>query len=140
MKQKFIDLFMKWAHDCAELSYCERLKVGCLIVKDDHFFIGYNGTPSGMDNCCEVVNDVTGELKTKDIVLHAEENACNKITRSNTSSVGAAAFCTHSPCIECAKQLSESKIKTVYYKTLYRSDDGLKYLESRGIEVINIKE
>ena len=141
MKQKFVNLYMKWAEDVAQLSYCVRLKVGCIIVKDEHMFIGYNGTPPGDENICEYVSHKNGgEMKTRPDVIHAEANACDKIARSEVSGIGATAFVTHAPCIHCAKQLAGAGIKTIYYKYDYRDDAGIKYLEKRNIEVNKINE
>ena len=54
MKTKYATAYMKIAYTFAELSYAVRLKVGCIIVKDNRIIsIGYNGTPSGWDNECE---------------------------------------------------------------------------------------
>jgi dCMP deaminase len=135
---------MKVAETYAELSSATRLKVGCVIVKNDTIIgIGYNGMPSGWDNVCEEVDTLTlpylqGDgpiLKTKKEVIHAEINAISKIARSTNSSDGAYMFITHAPCIECAKSLFQSGIKKVFYRNTYRSDDGLKFLEKCGVEI-----
>ena len=101
---------------------------------------GYNGMPSGWDNCCEEVlrEDEVGfqVTKTKPEVLHAEANAITKLARSSESGLGATIFVTHSPCIECAKLIYQSGISTVYYKTSYRNDDGINFLKKSKVEVI----
>ena len=74
-------------------------------------------------------------LKTKPQVLHAEANAIAKVARSTESSEGATLFCTHAPCIDCAKLIYQSGIETVYYKETYRSEDGLNFLRKSGINV-----
>ncbi len=137
MKQKFIDKYMGWAEDVAQLSYCQRLKVGCIIVKDEHMFIGYNGTPPGDDNLCEF-NDEDGLVKTKSEVIHSEANACDKIARSSVSGIGSTAFVTHAPCVNCAKQLAGAGVKTVYYKYDYRDSSGLECLIKRNVKVNKI--
>jgi dCMP deaminase len=135
---------MRVAETYAELSSATRLKVGCVIVKNDTIIgIGYNGMPSGWNNVCEEVDTPTlpylqGDgpiLKTKKEVIHAEINAISKIARSTNSSDGAYMFITHAPCIECAKSLFQSGIKKVFYRNTYRSDDGLKFLEKCGVEI-----
>ena len=99
MKRKHIVAHMKSAFNYAECSTAERLKVGCVIVKDHRIIsIGYNGMPSGWTNICEDENFVTRKE-----VLHAEENAIAKLARSTESGERAAAFSTHVPCISCAK-------------------------------------
>lgn len=140
MKEKFKQAYMKTAHTFAELSHARRLKVGCIIVKDDRIVsIGYNGMPAGWDNNCEhEMKWPNGEirfLETKEEVLHAESNAIAKLARSNESGDGAALFVTHSPCMECAKLIYQSGIKSVYYQTDYRNENGIKFLITSGIQV-----
>ena len=114
----------------AENSYCQRRKVGALIVKDKMIISdGYNGTPSGFENVCEDDNGVT-----KPYVLHAEANAITKIARSNNSSDGATLYVTDSPCIECAKLIIQAGIKRVVFSKLYRLSDGLDLLREAGVE------
>lgn len=150
MKQKFIDAYMDTAKRFAQLSHAKRLKVGCIIVKDDRIIsIGYNGTPKGWDNECEIIVvtqekisegiyslDKTTELKTKPEVLHAEANALTKLARSTESGEGASLFITHSPCMDCAKLIAQSGISEVYYDQVYRCNDGLEFLRKCGIPVI----
>jgi dCMP deaminase len=125
---------MDTAKRFAELSHCERLKVGAIVVKDDRIIsIGYNGMPTGWDNCCEC------DGKTKDEVLHAEANALTKLAKSTESGDGAVLFCTHSPCIDCAKLIVQSGISDVYYDENYRSEEGLKFLTKSGIRIHNVK-
>jgi dCMP deaminase len=142
MKQKFIEAYMDVAERFAKLSSAKRLNVGAIVVKDDRIIsIGYNGMPSGWDNCCEEkVWDKTGdyELKTKAEVLHAESNAIAKLARSPESGEGAAIFITHSPCIDCAKLIYQSGIATVYYKNDYRSTQGIEFLNASKIRVIKV--
>ena len=138
MKDKFKHAYMQTAKTFAELSHARRLKVGCIIVKDDRIIsIGYNGMPADWSNICEDVSE-DGSLKTKAEVLHAETNAIAKLARSNESGEGASLFVTHSPCIQCAKLIYQSGINTVYYGTQYRDDKGLKFLEQSKITVFQL--
>ena len=135
MKPKFIDYYMKIAEVTSSLSYAKRLQVGAVIVKDNQILAtGYNGMPSGWENVCETV-EPDGNTKTKPEVLHAETNAIAKVAQSTESSLGSTLFCTHAPCIECAKLIYQSGINTVYYRDQYRSDAGLKFLELSGVNV-----
>ena len=77
-------------------------------------------------------------LETKDEVIHAEANAISKLASSNESGKDAEIFITHAPCIHCAKLIYGTGIKRVYFKNIYRSDDGIKFLESCKIEVQHI--
>lgn len=128
--------YLRMATIWAENSYCERRKVGALIVKDKMIISdGYNGTPSGFENVCEDENNIT-----KPYVLHAEANAITKVARSHNSSDGATMYVTSSPCIECAKLIIQAGIKRVVYSQKYRSVDGCDLLERANIELVYIEE
>lgn len=134
-KQEQFDVrYLEMARTWAKNSYCERRQVGALIVKDKVIISdGYNGTPSGFENCCE---DETGH--SKPYVLHAEANAITKVARSNNSSDGATLYITASPCIECAKLIIQAGIRRVVFDELYRVADGIELLKKAGIEVQQI--
>ena len=139
MKQKWIDAFMDTAERFAKLSSAKRLQVGAVVVKDNRIIsIGYNGMPSGWTNECENIiqhSDDTVTTVTKDEVIHAEANAIIKLARDGESGNGASLFCTHAPCIHCAKLIHGAGIKTVYYRESYRDTLGLDFLEHCNIEV-----
>lgn len=132
-KQRLLDeRYMKMAVIWAENSYCERRKVGALIVKDKMIISdGYNGTPSGFENVCEDENN-----ETKPYVLHAEANAITKVACSHNSSMGATMYVTSSPCIECAKLIIQAGIKRLVYYQKYRRSDGASLLERAGVDVV----
>jgi dCMP deaminase len=140
MKSKFINAYMDVAERFAQLSSATRLQVGAIVVKDDRIIsIGYNGMPSGWDNCCEEWDgeDEWGNTitKSKKEVLHAESNAIAKLARSPESGEGATIFITHAPCIDCAKLIYQSGIATVYYKNEYRSTQGIEFLKKSGVVI-----
>lgn len=159
---------MSIAEVTAGLSTAVRLKVGSVIVRDHKILAtGYNGTPTGWDNTCEVTELMPWDsgpwldpteiwhqwplegrfwidgkevytryrLKTKEIVLHSEANALTKIARSTESSEGATMFCTHAPCLQCAKLIYQSGISKLYYRNTYRDNSGLDFLEKGGVAV-----
>lgn len=156
--------YLRMARIWAENSYAIRLKVGALIVSKEGNIIsdGYNGTPSGFENVCEVAeneiyepfSDTTDEQKrkvlknsldsgftkliTKPYVLHAEANAITKLARSTQSSNGSTLYVTDMPCMECSKLIIQAGIRRVVYERPYRIEDGVKLLERAGIEVVNI--
>lgn len=134
-KQEALDRrYLRMARIWAENSYCTRRKVGALIVKDKMIISdGYNGTPSGFENVCELEDGTT-----KPYVLHAEANAITKVAKSSNNSLGATLYVTASPCLECSKLIIQSGIKRVVYSEMYRLDDGLKLLERAGIETVFI--
>ena len=132
---KWDNLYMNIAREFAKMSYCKRLQVGAVIVKDRRIISdGYNGTPSGFDNVCEDCDN-----KTYPYVLHAEANAITKIAASTYSSEGATIYITASPCIECAKLIIQAGITRVVYGELYRSDEGLKLLQKAGVEIFYLQ-
>jgi len=156
MKEKLKKAYMRTAHTFAECSHAVRLKVGAIIVKDNKIIsIGYNGMPAGWDNCCEdkkymqditpfPVGDVANEfalqdnkgrykLVTRPEVLHAETNSITKLARGHESGEGSAMFCTHAPCIECAKLIHQAGITSLYYANTYRSLDGINFLQKASI-------
>lgn len=142
MKEKFVKFYTKVAQDVSELSYARRLQVGCIIVKDDRIVsIGYNGMPSGWENNCEVedgwnVNTFQPILKSRPEVMHAERNALDKLTKNGGGTAGAVMFCTHAPCLECAKSIYGSGVTALYYANEYRDSKGLVFLQNCNIPVI----
>ena len=126
-------VYMEVAYQFAKCSYAERRQVGAVIVKDGAIIsFGYNGTPNGFDNCCEV-NDTT-----KREVLHAESNAISKVAQSTISSTGATLYVTTSPCFDCSKLIIQSGIKKVYWTEAYRDLSGIELLKKANIEVERI--
>ncbi len=136
-KQELLDKrYLRMARIWAENSYCQRRKVGAIVVKNSMIISdGFNGTPSGFENICEDENGLT-----KPYVLHAEANAISKVARSNNSSDGSTLYVTASPCLECAKLIIQAGIKRVVYNDLYRIVDGIKLLERAGIECVHISD
>ncbi len=149
MVNKWQKAHMEVAERYAQLSSAKRLKVGCVIVKDNRVIsIGYNGMPSGWDNACEHIvypkgwNPKDSEpLKptTKDEVLHAETNAIAKVARSMESCYNADLYTTTAPCMDCAKLIYQAGISNVYYRSPHlRCDDGIMFLKKCGTKVEQI--
>ena len=127
--------YLKMADSWAELSHCQRKKVGAIIVKDGMIISdGYNGTPAGFDNQCE---NEKGE--THWYVLHAEANAILKVARSTNNCKDATLYLTHSPCKDCSKLVLQSGIKRVVYQEAYKDVSGLEFLKSAGLDVLQIE-
>ena len=128
--RRYIEMARIWAKN----SYCEKRKVGALIVKEKMIISdGYNGTPSGFENVCEDQN-----FRTKPYVLHAEANAITKVAKSNNSSENSTLYVTTSPCLECAKLIIQSGIIRVVYTERKTTNDGIPLLERANIEVVQI--
>ena len=135
-KQKKYDVtYLKMAQEWGNLSYCERRKVGALIVKNNRIISdGYNGTPSGFENFCE---DEDGY--TKWYVLHAEANAITKVASSTQSCDGATLYITLSPCKQCSKLIYQAIIKRLVYAVQYKDTSGIEFLKKAGVIVDHIK-
>ena len=153
--------YMQVAYQFAKLSYANRRKVGCVIVKDHQVIsFGYNGMPHGFDNMCEEDDikyyenpDIALELIeehgyvcengcctkkdaiTKREVLHAESNAIMKVAKSTMSCEGADLYTTTCPCFDCAKLIIQAGISNVYYTEDYRDMSGVELLKRAGIIV-----
>ncbi len=133
---KFDKAYLKMALEWAKLSYCKRKQVGALIVKDRMIISdGYNGTPSGFENCCE-----DQEGRTLWYVLHAEANAILKLASSTQSAKGATLYLTLSPCKECSKLVLQAGISRLVYINEYSDDDGISFLKNHNIEILRIPE
>ena len=160
---KWDTLYIDLADRIGQMSHAVRCKVGAVVVKDRNILaFGYNGTPSGMNNCCENeehkyptqyesplhytdqgfrwddLNERFTKLTTKPEVLHAESNAIAKLARSTQSADGATVYVTLSPCFECAKLMIQSGIKRVVYKEKYRDEQPITFLKENNVEVEQI--
>jgi dCMP deaminase len=157
MKPKYITLYMDLADRISQMSYAKRLQVGSVIVKENTIIsYGWNGMPSGWENECEtrthytdggpegpVWYDENGSmygLKTKPEVLHSEMNSLMKVAQSTESSAGATMFCTHAPCMDCAKAIYQAGISTLYYREEYRSLKGVEFLKKSGVNVLKYED
>ncbi|MEL1255095.1 dCMP deaminase family protein [Flavobacterium sp. DGU38] len=133
---KYDKAYLRIAREWGSLSYCKRKQVGAIIVKDRMIISdGYNGTPTGFENCCEDENGLT-----RWDVLHAEANAILKVARSTQSCEGATLYITLSPCKECSKLIHQSGIRRVVYQNGYRDDSGIQFLLKAGVEVEHIPD
>lgn len=142
MKKEVCRAYMDTAQNFAQCSTAKRLKVGAIIVDPSTgaiVSVGYNGMPAGLSNVCE--RKVDGEAKTKEEVLHAEENAICKMSRSGSSSEGTWMFVTHSPCVKCARLIAASGIARVFYSEQFKGHQGcgLDLLSKCGVKTIYVK-
>lgn len=134
--KRYDKAYMRMAIEWAKLSHCQRKKVGAIIVKDRMIISdGYNGTPTGFENCCE---DEDGN--TKWFVLHAEANAILKVAASTQSCQGATLYITMSPCKECSKLIHQAGIKRVVYLEHYKDNSGLAFLQKAQVELVHLQD
>lgn len=123
IKQDMIYLTMSkiWS----KMSVCKRAQVGALLVKNNTIISdGFNGTPSGMNNCCEDEND-----NTYWYVMHAESNLITKLGKSSISGEGGTMYVTLSPCRDCSKLILQSGISRIVFMESYRILDGITFLK-----------
>jgi dCMP deaminase len=143
MNQRMVDYYLRLAKETASLSRAVKLRVGAIIVTaDDAIVYGWNGMPAKSktylwDNVCEY-EIADGSLKTFDEVLHAEANALSKLAKSTLSGRSASIFCTHSPCINCAKMIYQAGITSMYYLEDYRCDSGVVFLQRCGVNISKV--
>jgi dCMP deaminase len=131
MKAKHLQAYMESAESFAKCSNATRLKVGCVIVKEDRIIgCGYNAQPKHINDACELEDGTTDPR-----VRHAEKSALMGLLRAGISPVGATLFCTHACCKHCAIDIVDSGIVKVYYKQDYRCNEGLQYLQQNGVQV-----
>ena len=131
---KYDRAYLKMAFEWGKLSHCKRKQVGALIVKDRMIISdGFNGTPTGFDNCCEDNDGIT-----KWEVLHAEANAILKVASSTQSAKEATLYITLSPCTQCSKLIYQAGIKRVVFANSYRDTSGIDFLEKAGVEIMHL--
>jgi dCMP deaminase len=136
MKLKHKQAYMETAEVFAKCSVGKRLKVGAVIVKDNRIIsCGYNAHPKHIDGPLEDDQNVT--LPT---VRHAEKSALMGLLRAGISPIGASMFITHACCRDCAIDVVDSGISNVYYKTDYRSSEGIEYLKKNNVQVEKFDE
>ena len=134
-QERFDRAYLRMASEWAKLSHCQRKQVGAIIVKGRMIISdGFNGTPTGFENCCE---DESGN--TKWYVLHAEANAILKVADSTNSCDGSTLYLTLSPCKECSKLVHQAGITRLVYIQEYKDDSGLDFLRKAGVEVVQIE-
>ena len=115
-------------------SPCERLKVGCLLVKDNRIISqGYNGFLPGCPHISKIRDN------HEQATIHAEQNAICDCAKRGVSSKECIAYVTHYPCIICTRLLLASDIKEIKYIDDYKNDELVKYLcGQKGIEISKI--
>lgn len=140
------EYFMQIARVVATRSTCLRRQVGAVLVKDKRILTtGYNGAPRGLPHCLEVgclreqLGIPSGERQELCRGLHAEQNAIIQAAYYGVSIAGATLYCTHQPCITCAKMLINAGIEKIIYEEAYPDELAEKMLREAGVELIKIK-
>jgi dCMP deaminase len=139
------DYFMEIATVVAKRSTCLRNQVGALFVRNKRILTtGYNGAPSGLDHCdqvgCARDGVASGTRHELCRAVHAEQNAIIQAALHGISIEGATLYCTHQPCILCAKMMINARVAKVVYQQSYPDQTALDFLQQAGIEVVRVKE
>jgi dCMP deaminase len=138
------EYFMELAMVVAKRSTCLRNHVGAIFVKEKRILTtGYNGAPTGLPHCdavgCAREGVASGTRHELCRAVHAEQNAIIQAALHSVSIEGATLYCTHQPCILCAKMMINARVKRVVYSQSYPDDSALKFLSQAGIEVSRIE-
>jgi dCMP deaminase len=146
MKRPSIDeYFLEIAAVVAKRATCLRNRVGAVIVRDKRILsTGYNGAPRNMEHCLDIGcireqnNIASGTRHEKCRAVHAEQNAIIQAALHGVSIADATLYCTHQPCILCAKMIINSNIRRVVYIIPYPDTDALQFFEEAGVQVDNL--
>lgn len=139
------EYFMEIATVVAKRSTCLRNQVGALFVRNKRILTtGYNGAPSGLDHCdlvgCARDGVASGTRHELCRAVHAEQNAIIQAALHGISIEGATLYCTHQPCVLCAKMMINARVRKVVYLQSYPDQTALDFLQQAGIEVVRVKE
>ncbi len=136
------EYFMEIAEVVAKRSTCLRNHVGAVIVRDKRILsTGYNGAPRNLEHCLDIgcmreqQNIASGTRHEMCRAVHAEQNAIIQSALHGVSIEDATLYCTHQPCVLCAKMIINSKIKRVVFANNYPDIEALRFFESAGVEV-----
>ena len=138
---------MKIAMLVSERATCIMHHVGAVIVRNKRILsTGYNGAAAGVKDCLELgclrdrLKIPSGTRHEICRAIHAEQNAIIQAGLHGVSTKGAALYCTHSPCILCAKMIVNAGISKVVYSGDYADSSFKKLFKEAGIEVVYMKE
>ncbi len=136
------EYFLKIASVVAERSTCLRHHIGAVAVRDKHILAtGYNGAAAGLKDCLELgcLRDASeipsGTRHEICRSIHAEQNVIIQASLHGVSIEGATIYCTHTPCILCAKMLVNARIRRFVSFRRYADDSFIELFEQAGVEV-----
>ncbi|GBR76065.1 deoxycytidylate deaminase [Candidatus Termititenax persephonae] len=137
------EYFMDLAEVIAKRSTCLRRQVGAIIVEDKHILAtGYNGAPRGIANCWELGSCLRQETKVPSGERHelcrgshAEQNAITQAAYHGVKIAGASIYCTHMPCIICAKMIINAGLRRIVFKNFYPDDLAMQMLNESKIKL-----
>ena len=138
----FDEYCLKIASVVAERSTCRRHHMGAIAVRDKHILAtGYNGAPAGLKDCLELgclrdeMGIPSGERTEICRAIHAEQNVIIQAALHGVSLEGSTIYCTHTPCVLCAKMLVNAKIKRFVSFGRYSDNAFIDLFREAGVEV-----
>ncbi|MDD5145881.1 MAG: cytidine/deoxycytidylate deaminase family protein [Candidatus Pacebacteria bacterium] len=141
------EYFLKIASVVAERSTCLRHHVGAVAVKNKHILTtGYNGAAAGLKDCLELgclrdqQNIASGTRQEICRAIHAEQNVIIQAALHGVNLEAATIYCTHTPCIICAKMLVNSRIERFVSFGKYADDSFVEIFKEAGIKVENVNK
>ena len=148
MRKSWDEYFMEIAEIVKTRSTCLRRQVGAVIVKDNRIITtGYNGAPSGLRHCTDIggcererLHIPSGQRHELCRALHAEQNAIIQAAKLGVNIDGSTLYCTHQPCILCAKMIVNAGIARVVYHSGYPDDFALDIFKEAGVLVERYSE
>ena len=145
MVERWDKRFMEMTKLVATWASCfqDNRKIGCVIVKDKRVMTtGYNGAPAGVSTCVErgecmrrTLNIESGTRHELCYAIHAEQNAIIQAARLGVSIQGSTLYCTHQPCVICAKMIVNAGIVRVVYAEGYPDDFSLRILNEGNVTI-----
>ena len=140
--------FMELTRQVGSWASCHRRRVGAVIIKEKRVMTtGYNGAPAGITSCLErgeclreKLNIPSGTRAEMCYACHAEQNAIIQAARYGVNINGATLYCTHQPCVICAKMIINAGIKRVVYEEGYPDEFSMKLFEEAGTEIEKYQE
>jgi len=143
MRPSVDEYFMEIASVVAKRSTCLRNQVGAVIVREKRIIAtGYNGAPKGLPHCLDIGcireqnNIPSGERHELCRAVHAEQNAILQAAIHGVSTENTTIYCTHQPCILCAKMMINAGIKKVVYANQYPDTAALEFLKQANVDVV----
>ena len=137
------EYFLKIASVVTERSTCRRHHVGAVAVKNKHILsTGYNGAAAGLKDCLELgclrdeMGIPSGQRHEICRGIHAEQNVIIQASLHGVSLEGSTIYCTHTPCVLCAKMLVNARIKRYVSFGKYNDDTFISLFKEAGIEVV----
>ncbi len=140
--------FMELTEQVGSWASCIRRKVGAIIVRERRVMTtGYHGAPAGISSCVERGECLREKMKIASgtraelcYAAHAEQNAIIQAAKYGINITGATLYCTHQPCVICAKMIINAGIVRVVYKEGYPDEFSLRLFAEAGTELEKFEE